>query len=528
MSLVLPAAIEVIKERAALALEKGDYEPIHLAAHLFAVCLLVLKDQRVPEHIPWEGEKAAGTLEETLANLTKLTPDLGPEPLYRRLIQGLQVIESHFSPYSRPSESLAFPSYTELEPLAHENRPPVRGTIRHWLRPWGTKLAALRRSRYDAAPANRPLPPASSPLDHLDTLRFLWVSDPKPDVSVVSHLGRDLSLVEDSGYDATKGSAGFRIALCPLADGFHPLFAVGSKGDTFAIGRSEPYQNQESLKTHLVEVLEAARNQVVHLIVFPELCIPPEIRNFLSAWLQGRRSRVPYGVIAGSFHIWPSGLESLPFNESVLLHHPGLDLLRHRKRGRYKITRGAAAKSPLFRPPSGVVMGEILEGIAGGSQLQILETSLGTLAILICADALETDPHGYVPLVRELRPDLLFLVSMSHETGPFELFAEEMAKQWIGTVFVNAHCICTPPTTGNPSLAICNLALYEPEGEAPTYFRWRYEHTPEIFNFRSSKPPKGWPDKARPEELSGAGLSWLGGKKELGLVVDLGVHWSQG
>ncbi len=233
-------------------------------------------------------------------------------------------------------------------------------------------------------------------------------------------------------------------------------------------------------------------------------------------------------MIAGSFHVWSSAVENLPFNESVLLHRPGLDLLRHQKRGRYKITGGAAAKSPLFHPPSDKVTGELLEGIKGGSELQILETSLGTLAVLICADALEKDPQDYVPLVRELRPDLLFLVSMSHETGPFERFAEEMAEQWIGTIFVNAHCICTPPTTGNPSLAICNVALYEPEGEASTYFRWRYEHDPEFFNFRSSKPPKGWPDKSSPGDLSRAGLSWLGGKRELGLIVDLGVHWGEG
>ncbi len=267
----LLAAIQMIKERAALARQKGDYEPIHLAAHLFAVCSLLLKEKRVPGLTRWDEEQAPGTLEKTLADLEALSLDLAPEPLYRRLVGALQVIENHFSPHSRPGESLAFPPYTELDPLKHENRPPVRGTIRHWLRPWGTELAALRRSRYDAAPPNRPLPPAPNPIDHLNTLRLFWVDDQKPHVCVVTCPERDLSLIEDSGYDATKGSAGFRIALCPLAGEFHPLFEVGSKGNTFSIGKSEPYRNRESLEIHLAEVLEAARNQVVHLIVLPEL-----------------------------------------------------------------------------------------------------------------------------------------------------------------------------------------------------------------------------------------------------------------
>ena len=168
------------------------------------------------------------------------------------------------------------------------------------------------------------------------------------------------------------------------------------------------------------------------------------------------------------------------------------------------------------------------------------------MALLICADAIAADDRGYLPLIRRLRPDLLLVVSMTPETPPFEAFAEEMARYWIGSVFVNAHCVCQPPRRvgwlgrllsslglrkvwpqdhQTPSLAACDLALYEADGCPPTRVRWRLgQDEPECFFFKTVDGIKGWRGLSQTSGRTGVSLLTRGGER-LGLVLDLGVHW---
>jgi hypothetical protein len=224
----------------------------------------------------------------------------------------------------------------------------------------------------------------------------------------------------------------------------------------------------------------------------------------------------------------------------------------HHKKGRFRVISSKIDPKLFADLSKEGLRKEIFEDIRYGSELRLVETSLGRLVILICADAIAADDRGYLPLIRRLRPDLLLVVSMSAETEPFEAFAEEMSRHWIGTIFVNAHCILKeaqearaareeretaarhiqafgepqhPEERRLPNLAAWNLALYEAEGNPPTLGRWRYGHDPECFYFKKSEQgPKGW--RSLSHDLDRNGISLLLREDQtLGVVLDLGVHW---
>lgn len=399
--------------------------------------------------------------------------------------------------------------------------------------------------RNENAPPSRPQHPAPHPAEFLDRLRFYWVRPQLLDVEPVPHSDRAAFLIHESGREASHPTAGFRIALCPLICGSHPRFRVLDRGHLFTTVPSDPIHAAHRLIEHLDLLLHAAEAQRVHLLLLPELCVDEAARAWLEARLlqrargrtlrQGNRS-YPWGIVAGSFHVphskvseGPPTPAELPVNEAILLDHQGRVLARHHKRGRFELPGSVVKASPKFFPlPSPRVAPRIAEGIQSGTSFQVLETSLGTLAILICADALEADPQGYPELCRELRPDLLLMVCMSPETERFESFVHEMAEHGIGTVLVNAHCICSLGAKNKAPLclALAHLALFEPRGAPRTVWRWCHRRKlTEWYSLRSSEGKKGWRALASGEEPPEA--SWLVSQsgRRLGFLLDLGPHW---
>ncbi len=215
---------------------------------------------------------------------------------------------------------------------------------------------------------------------------------------------------------------------------------------------------------------------------------------------------------------------------------------RHRKRGPFLIPAELVTSAPDWFPGETrgpeALAAEIDEGIEPGSELQVLDTSLGRVAVLICADAIKADPHGYRPLIERLRPDLLFVVAMTPETERFGRFAEEMRDHWVGTLFVNAYCLCEllPGAAAKkaPDLAAVDLALFEPMGAAPTRLCWRFGEGEALCCYfnppkagAGAGPPRDWRAwQPATEALTPTGLAWLGGsRKRLGVILDLGIHW---
>jgi predicted amidohydrolase len=461
-----------------------------------------------------------------IAKLKVLPPDTSPADLFWIVVDALLVLENQIC--RRYADAEALPDRTDLEEiLLGDGTRALGGEVYHWIHPRSV-MAKERENRYQEAFRRRlPRPPDPDPHPgiYLSRLGMYWHSDRQlPRLGWAEPGDRTIPLIHQSGRDATSRK-GFRIALCPLRGDFHPLFEVWPEGHLFRAaepGMVEP----DALAAHLKKLVTAAADQDVQLLILPELSVDPVARGILRSLLaEFRSSLAPYGVIAGSFHVQEGGDDAPRINESVFLARAGDPLSAHRKRGRFRVPESFLKAAPKFfsriHPQPAA---EIFEDIQDGSELHIIETSLGRLAWLICADGIAADDKGYLQVVRRLRPDLLFVISMSAETEPFEKFFKEMNEHWIGTIFVNAHCICDFSKCP-PLLAYGDLALFELEKTPPTRVRWKHKQKePECIYYSSSGGGKlDW----RPlnEAVGETGVSWLKLEDEvLGLVVDLGVH----
>lgn len=378
------------------AREMADQEVhvvIRFAAHLFAIASLLGVGRGDLQGTP----ESAVSLQDAARRLTGISPGITAPDLYLVLLDALLTVQDVLD-VRRDSATLERP--TELIPVIPDTRHALGGWVYHWLRP----IPALSRERdlryEEALEGGRPPAPAERPNDHLDRLVMFWRKSLQPPeiVPPPSRASRRLPLVEESGRDAQSGS--FRIALCPLLDTIYPLFALTPGGRHFRVRRPEGMTKPGELQAHLSRVIEAAADQKVQLVIFPELTVSCEARDYLVGTLRANRKRWPYGVVAGSFHEWPDPMNATqpPWNEARLLDHKGNPLLRHQKKKGFRLHVDQVKKAPHFFPgfcadhiTPGVF--EIFEDIEDGSTFAVLDTSLGRLALLICFDALAADPR---------------------------------------------------------------------------------------------------------------------------------------
>lgn len=544
MSSFVTAAMDFVRLRAYAAIGTRDYEVMDLAAHLFAIASQLFANAGSPRLTLDRPPRAVASVDELLKHLATL-PDLDAQGFYWTLVNALILIENELC--ERQSDALAIPESTRLQELSVGGLRDLGGEVYYWIRP-PSALAKLRDDRFEEAD-NPPQDPQPHPGTYLSRLAMYWDSQLEAPAGARAQVNRSVPLVEESGRDAVHHES-FRVALCPLACDAHPQFEIDPRGDLFHAWEPDSIRNPDILHAHLRDLVHAARLQKVHLLVLPELTVHPGARDVLTSLLREPRSRWPYGVIAGSFHVWrggdAEGAGKFRVNESLLLDQSGRPLLSHWKRGRFRVLDRHVAALPAFFPSRPAQLRQkIHEDITWGSRLEVLETSLGRLAVLICADAIDIDSsHHFVPVVKSLRPDLLFVIAMSPETEPFERVFKDLSAHRIGTAFVNADCVCRPASGKRgrrhpegdldgfepdpppaPLLAHWDLALWEP-GEAPaTRVSWRKDHGggPQRYSFLRH----GWLPLAPSE---GSEAFWFTRPEmpdgpPLGLGFDLGHHW---
>jgi predicted amidohydrolase len=533
MGRFLTDAVELLQAISRDLTDPRDDRAVDLAAHLFAVaCRIPRECGSAPLAEPAELPPLA-TFDDLLAAIHALAPDVDARTLYWTLVRGLQVLDRTWGHTLGGRDSLR-----RFTPLRKHKSCDLTGDVVHWLRPTPA-LRALRSDRRQLGGAGRPPQPAPHPADNLDRLGMFWnVHQGWPRIDTRPPAPGPLPpLVAESGRGAAARHA-FRIALCPLIAEAHPVFRITADGRFFRASSPESIRGRDALHAHLDQALHSAIEEGVHLVVLPELQIDRATRRHLTALLSDPRTgrpdrglRLPFGVVAGSYHVWPEGVDVAvdpPFNESLLYDQSGRVLLRHEKRGRFRITPLQIQAAPDLREPvlpgvpAALLDDEVIEGIQHGAIVEILETGLGRLAVAICADCIAPDHTCLEPLFRELRPDLLIIVSMTPETGLFEELLAKLARIGIGCLFVNARCLCRPED--GQLLAAAHVSLFEPRGAPPTRVRWRCgQEEPEVRYYQPADGNKAW----RPLSQAGeSGVAWLGGPAtRLGLTLDLGCHF---
>ncbi len=526
------AAIDLCRGRAVAAMaarvdtaQAAQFEGdtlLDLAAHLFAVASrLLLDDPSIGRGKP--ESPAVKTLAPSpnfgvlLQQLATLPLTTSAPALYEHIVAALVAIEHDLC--RDLTTAAALRTFTDVETIEADGRTHLGGRVMHWIGP-RSELAELRERRMHR-PGWKPQAPAPHPASGLRQLGLYWrAGDDQPQVESLPLPPATGLLVWESGKAAVKGS--FKLALCPLEGAFHPRFEIDNQG--FRACRPDGIVQPTRLHDHLTKVVEAAREAKVHLLVLPELMVDTEARNVLSSLLRhvplDRTEVLPYGVVAGSFHVWDGGAPEAedraapnaacrPRNQAVILDQGGNRIAVHDKRGHFRFPAKLVQLAPQFFEKVAVPLAptaEIREDIAPGNRLQVLHTSLGKLVLLICADASFKDHQGFVPTIQSLRPDLVVVVSMSSDTRPFEPFLEDMRGFGIGTVFLNAHCICSAPGT---DLALCDFAMYEPQGFPVTRLRWTIDEPPLWCRiYHSQDGNENWRPLADPRRRDFHGWSW--------------------
>ncbi len=274
------------------------------------------------------------------------------------------------------------------------------------------------------------------------------------------------------------------------------------------------------MEQHLTELFAEGAREGVNLFVLPELSIDKQARQFLTSLVRSYPGTL-LGVIGGSFHIWKEDSSASegggetnpdrPVNEAVFLDGGGEVVWRQEKRGHFSISREVVDKFPDFFPsrPDTLPHVQITEGIRRGNSLGVLDTRIGRLCLLICADAVDPD-CDYREVVRRIRPDFLFIISLSPESERFESFARELKDLAIGTLYINSACACPR----GEELAIVDLAFWAEESTPPTQIKWRAGGRPMRYDFAAQR----W----RPSRRE-AGVFLL--RRSRALALDLGAFF---
>lgn len=454
--------------------DDDTWDGLGVAAHAYAAAVDVYENARP--------QRAAGAVRRggsLAASLRGVVAAEGALARYEALLAVLLACEADLAD---PARRAGLPPSTVLDAESG-----LAGTVHHAWKGAGIWRQRRHRRREDLGPG------ATSyelrPDDQLDHLWFAW-SRGEPlryarlDRSRVS--GRRVMTALGDGIE--RGT--LRLALCPLSGVSGPRFRVTDDGDHFLACP----EHAPSSEAELGAIVTAAREEEIGLLLFPELHVRPEelpALDEVGAIL----------TVAGSFHVGAAEAR----NRAPVLVDAGHRLWEHDKRGYFRVPGRVAHRGDPFVAPTGRVGPELCEDIVGGGPLTVLDTSLGRIAVVICADALESD--GYVRAIEDARPDLLLIVSMSPETAGFETRAQELERLGVSTLYVNA----------GPRAALSALCWLAVEGSAelpPTRIRWSMNAGVE-----SWRPRAGW-------KAGGGAVAHV--HEVLGLVVEIGCMVSDG
>lgn len=525
---LVPHYVEYVRRRSSLATRDEHYSALELAAHLYAVALQLAEDGHDLKNLPLY-ERSVTSLEELGSILAGLPNVTSARQLYVLLKDALSLIEAELC----KSKDEGYNLTVDVDELRTGDARRLGGHVICWVRK-PRLFRTLRLQGFDNAhEAGRSLPPR--PLEHLgnhlDRLFCHWKrGNSLPTVKRARPEDVMAPLLSEGGRDLESG-APFRIALCPLVGEAHPLFVLTEERGAFRACDQTPMFEPEghAIRKQMEVIFDLADQNGIHLVVLPELTVDPATRAWLIETLSRSHSNLPFGVVAGSFHFDKSGI-SRPHNESLFLDSAGRKLLEHQKRGRFRITKAQLAAcldlgyfrdAERLRAELPTLPGEIDELIEPGSTIELLDTALGQMAVLICADAIDKiDRPELQTVVAQLRPDFVLLPSMSFETDRFDEFATGMEDLGVATFFVNAHCVCPE----DQILAAVCLDLYRGPGDPATRVRWRRGGWLEEW-IRHELP--GDAGHWQPLGPLGMPFDWLRDPcgVHLGLVFDLGAYW---
>jgi len=249
--------------------------------------------------------------------------------------------------------------------------------------------------------------------DHIENFVFVRVEE---------GLNLDFNRLESSLWLAMPQNAEeYKIALVPLIvdmGEFIIEYSVSVEGKR--LFRFTGVKNPDKLSSMMISLIEKLDEKGVGIIIFPELCVPDEVRNAIANDLKSRHLSNVKLLVVGSFH---SSFNGENFNISRTMSCEGNELWQQRKMHPYTLMsyelEGSAASSELGKY-------NLNEDIAISPRILVVrDTPLGRMTILICSDLVRTDPHG--KLLQDLYVNCYIVPAM---TGKLEGEFINNAKQY--------------------------------------------------------------------------------------------------
>jgi predicted amidohydrolase len=496
---------------------RGDFSRIKLAALIWAGEEYLYRKGEVEQSLQAEILVPVRSPVRSLKKAGKLLASLGDDPsatqLFRALAKVLSFLDSFIDPNTLLDES---DQEIALESL-QEGPPVLRGTVQVWLRePPLLKRLRDRQQRPSAdEPGHQAMKYFSLTRSQLRCLSFYLTALDRPDVMPVpNRIERERDAWQPLALNSAKFAeqGDLRIALCPLQGPWRPQFQLVEGDEETNFVALPQVKEGEALRQHLDTILEEVQRRRIHILVFPELSLDEDTRCYLAERLRNLRPKNPLlAVITGSFHVWQKERTDLqPFNQAVVWDGRGQPLWEQRKQGRFRLESWQIAlpQTRAFFPAMKVPpAGPVTEGIRRGGELAVVETALGRLALLICADALE-DEQGYVELAGRVQADLVFIVAMTPKTKQFDEARSRFVKEGIGVILVNTACTCRAGHKHTGEMALIDLSLQESGDLPPTRWRWRIGADPEWLQHRSSEERGSEPQAAAAVEAEGDAENW--------------------
>lgn len=489
----------------------GRHERIRLAAFLFAGCRRLIEEDKSSE-TGFALRQEQWPYGDALRQLSELDLRLSSAELFGKFLSGLIAIDQSFSQDQKHPHPL-HPAITDFSThlATPDNSDPVlEGIVYHWVN-LPSLIRKVRKAGRKMLGPREFLDPVSKNLEYLT----IYLHDNRrPALRSLRHdLLPYITQIERSAKLISQND--FRIALCPLIGCWHPRFEIpeGIFPPAFrAIENS--IAHSEDLQKHLYGLIRQAAAEEIRILVFPELSLDEPQRVLVEKIIREIPNKL-LAIFAGSFHTRDN---PKPFNEAVVLDPAGFRYWYHKKNSRYAVPSGTVLDK-FFPNQSGLIISEELpEFIQFGDELSFFDTPLGRLATLICTDAIDEHEHSYLPLLLSLRPELIFVLSMSDVTKDFRAFTDRMVRNGMGVLFINAACACRQ--TADEDLVFLDLAVRQITNTVPV--RWRWPATgeaPEWFDNRGHT----WVSVKPEEEESRSRGVWRlrQGSDNYGLVLDL-------
>jgi len=300
------------------------------------------------------------------------------------------------------------------------------------------------------------LKPISSLVPPIKDDQVTYRSGTEKETNIRDYLDNFLCLKVPEGYELDFQSLDFSIWQCFPKDPSALKIALIPLVDTtdqfiFDISGTDPKGNNLYRVLGLKDVvnvtdlalggLKTANEEGAAVVIFPEFCIPPEIRDAIATGLRSRRFPSVKMVIAGSFH---EKIGDRWHNIAHVLDAEGNEIWQQRKYEPNTIMKYQLKNYPSLAT---YASSNLKENIATSPRkIFVRETPIGRMVVVICSDLLLED-SWHRKLFKDIRVNLIIVPAMTAVLEPdFINAAEEFAEHCQALTIVSNAC-CLPRET---------------------------------------------------------------------------------